>query len=71
MSPSKDVYYEWETGLIVNVFCSRCRERLARLEVTPPDAEGADADLRRKEVSGEVDLVADEHYQFCPNQRPE
>jgi hypothetical protein len=64
-----NTYLDYEKGGIAKVRCSRCREQIGRVQVTPLSAED-DSVVWEEEVQGELDVLSREH-EFACDQRQE
>ncbi len=65
MTHTKDIYLETDDSRVAHVYCSRCKEQIGQVQTVPPDKTGEMADTQRKEVEGELSLIASEHREVC------
>jgi len=60
----EQTYLEFEKAGIATVHCVKCRERIGRIQVTPPSPEDDAVEWEQK-VQGEIDVLNAEHQKEC------
>ncbi len=65
MQHPPDIYLEADEDSIARVHCTHCQEQIGRVQTVPPDKTGEEADTMRREVEGELSLIANEHHSLC------